>query len=196
MGRQTNESSPKLASAFVVAATVLSTVTTPASAAAADSLKNRVFDQGQAFWSFFSFAPGFSHGSIVWLLGFGKVAQIVNSEVNDSRWRQRLPVKPHRKYLAMALIKTDNVVTDPHGLGNACASIGVEAIDFSHTTLDQFQHSTPLCGTHDWTGASVVICTADETELYVVDRLGWFAEEAAGTAWFDQNHWIPLGLPC
>ena len=98
---------------------------------------------------------------------------------NDSRWIQMVPVQPNTNYLLSGYIKTRDVAhtSDPVDAG---ANLSVEG-----ASMGTWHKSNGIFETKDWTYISLVFNTADDTQVKVAARLGYYSGTCTGTAWFD-----------
>jgi dolichyl-phosphate-mannose-protein mannosyltransferase len=107
---------------------------------------------------------------------------IENYGENDSRFIQRVEVKPDTVYRISGWIKTENVGT---------AHTGANITILQDYYID---HSDDVTGTSDWQYVEFYILTKkDQRDLLVAARLGGFGEVNTGKACFDDLEFSEVG---
>jgi len=106
--------------------------------------------------------------------------KIYLEEVNDSRWIQQVTLQPNSTYILSGWIKTQNVEKSIE-LSNMGANLSVFSSMYRYVYGQQ-----GLLGTNDWKYFEITFRTdANEKYYYIAARLGYFAGQTTGTAWFD-----------
>lgn len=98
---------------------------------------------------------------------------------NDARWIQSVAVLPNTLYELTGWIKTKDVAWKQNE-GEGGANLSVMADD-----LGWYQHTEGLFGRNDWTRASILFNSREESQVEIDARLGFFSGTTTGTAWFD-----------
>ena len=106
--------------------------------------------------------------------------QISASTPDDAAWIQTVAVVPHTLYRLSGWIRVRGVASTRGGGANLC---------FYGT----WTHTAGLTRNHQWTSVSVVMDSGDQQQLTVGARLGYWADNATGNAWFDNVKLTPIG---
>jgi hypothetical protein len=97
---------------------------------------------------------------------------------NDARWIQSMEVQPNTLYELSGWIKTKGV-KPVERVGEGGANLSVMANDLG------WLHTEGLFGRNDWTRASILFNSREDSEVIIGARLGFFSGTTTGTAWFD-----------
>jgi murein DD-endopeptidase MepM/ murein hydrolase activator NlpD len=114
-----------------------------------------------------------------------KSVKISNNTANDARWIQTVSVQPNSDYRLSGWIKTENV---SHTLESVDAGANL-------SVLGEYEYSTPLFGTNDWTYTTLEFNTGQRTQVSIVARVGMYSGTNTGTAWFDDLKLELLSTP-
>ena len=115
-------------------------------------------------------------------LGGNRSVKINAATPNDARWVQTVNVEPNTRYLVSGWIKTENVGHSAQAEDTG-ASLGI---------FGTYQRSVGLFGTNDWTYVSFVFGSAEQTQVMIAARLGFWSGTTTGTAWFDDLQVTPV----
>ena len=107
-------------------------------------------------------------------LGSHNSYRIVSNKYNDAVYSKKVEVKPNTPYRVSCKIKTKDVVTEKE-ISNAGAGICI---------VDTTECSSTLIGTNDWTEVEFMFDSKARTEVEIGFRLGSYADNCKGTAWF------------
>lgn len=100
--------------------------------------------------------------------------RIVSDEFNDAMFYKKVTVTPYTPYRVSCMVKTENVVTEK-AVSNAGAGICIS---------DTTECSSTITGTQDWQKLEFMFNSKDRTEVEIGFRLGSYADNCKGTAWF------------
>ncbi len=95
--------------------------------------------------------------------------------INDAAWVQGVEVMPDTTYCLSGWIRTQDVAHS-HDQADPGANISV---------VQPQGYSEGLFGDNDWTWVSLSFDTGPRTEIQVAARIGGYAGNTTGTAWFD-----------
>jgi len=112
-----------------------------------------------------------------------RILKIQNNLSDDVSYKQTVKVKPITRYLLSGWIKTRSVQDQGNSL-----------VRGAHLYLwGGYERMTPtMTGTHDWTYFAVAFRSGNRTSVDLAARLGYFAGDVTGTAWFDDLCLIEL----
>ena len=99
---------------------------------------------------------------------------LTSEDLNDLRVKKTFDVRPDTQYVAVAYIKTENAANEDNS-DKSCATISV----------GDWNCSTGLVGTNDWTKVEVSFNSGNKTTADVSMNLGYWGNICSGTAWFD-----------
>lgn len=100
--------------------------------------------------------------------------RIVSNEFNDAMFYKKITVTPYTPYRVSCMVKTENVKTEK-SVSNAGAGICIS---------DTTECSRTITGTQDWQKVEFMFNSKDRTEVEIGFRLGSYADNCKGTAWF------------
>ena len=100
--------------------------------------------------------------------------KIVSNTYNDAVLKKKIEVKPNTPYRVTCKIKTENVVAEKE-ISNAGAGLCI---------VDTTECSETITGTSDWTEVEFMFDSKARTEVEIGLRLGSYADNCKGTAWF------------
>lgn len=100
--------------------------------------------------------------------------RITSNVFNDAMYYKKVSVEPNTPYRVTCKVKTENVVTELP-VSNAGAGICI---------LDTTECSDTITGTRDWTELEFMFDSKARTEISIGFRLGSYADNCKGTAWF------------
>lgn len=100
--------------------------------------------------------------------------KIENTDFNDAMFYKKIPVSPNTVYKVKCMIKTQNVENEKENMDTG-----------AHICLNAtMEKSINITGTTDWTKVEFVFNSKNNTEVQVGFRLGGYAGNSKGTAWF------------
>ncbi len=100
--------------------------------------------------------------------------RIVSNDFNDAMFYKKVAVTPNTPYRVTCMVKTENVVTQKL-VSNAGAGICI---------ADTTECSNTIKGTTDWQEIEFLFNSKNRTEVDIGFRLGSYADNCKGTAWF------------
>ena len=100
--------------------------------------------------------------------------RIVSNTFNDAVYSKKISVKPNTPYRVTCKVKTKDVVTEK-AISNAGAGLCI---------VDTTECSNTITGTTDWTNLEFMFDSKARTEVEIGLRLGSYADNCKGTAWF------------
>lgn len=100
--------------------------------------------------------------------------RITSYEFNDAMFYKKVSVIPNTPYRVSCMIKTDSVEIEKIN-SNAGAGICI---------ADTTECSSTVTGTQDWQKIEFLFNSKDRTEVEIGFRLGSYADNCKGTAWF------------
>lgn len=153
-------------------------------------LKNSGFEHGvhgqPREWQSDSFQPGaeFRWDRHQQVEGDRSVKVVIpRAEINDARWIQTVKVKPNTNYELSGWIRTKGVEPGRELPG---FDVGANLSLLDVTINGGFTFTTSLFGDNDWTHVKVSFDSGSNTTVTVAARVGMYAAQATGTAWFDE----------
>ncbi len=100
--------------------------------------------------------------------------KIHSEQYNDAMFYKEIPVSPNTVYKVTCMVKTENVENETEGTDSG-----------AHICLNRtMEKSVDITGTTDWTKLDFVFNSKDKTMVEVGFRLGGYAGNSKGTAWF------------
>jgi hypothetical protein len=112
-----------------------------------------------------------------------RVLMIQNLLSDDVSYKQTVSVKPLTRYLLSGWIKTHDVERKTHSGAPGA---------FLYVWGGHEWKSPSVTYTNDWTYYAVVFRSGTRTSVELAARLGYFAGDITGTAWFDDLCLIEL----
>ncbi len=100
--------------------------------------------------------------------------KIHSEQYNDAMFYKEIPVSPNTSYRVTCMVKTENVENEESNVDAG-----------AHICLNKtMEKSVDVTGTTDWTKLEFVFNSKDKTMVEVGFRLGGYAGNSKGTAWF------------
>ncbi|TKB46784.1 hypothetical protein FCL40_17165 [Ferrimonas sediminicola] len=99
---------------------------------------------------------------------------------NDARWQQRVVVNPNTRYRLSGWIRVQKT-TPTIDLLDVGANLSVLE---SLPELGSFTHTEPMLGSQGWRYRQVTFDTGERTWITIALRLGMYAGQTTGSAWF------------
>ena len=115
--------------------------------------------------------------------GGSKSVRIDAPVANDAFWLQNIVVEPNTDYLLSGWIRTENVRQNDGNATGAGANL---------TVFDTWTHTDGLFGNNDWSFVSVRFNSGNSSTAIVGGRLGYWASDGIGSAWFDDIQVTPI----
>lgn len=103
-----------------------------------------------------------------------KSYKVENIDYNDAVFSKKITVKPNTAYKVTCMIKTENV-ENKNGIYTGGAQIAIK---------NSLECSESVTGTTDWTKTTLMFNSKNREEVEIGFRLGGYAEDSKGTAWF------------
>ena len=100
--------------------------------------------------------------------------RITSKDFNDAMFYKKVSVTPNTPYRVSCMVKTKNVETQKN-VSNAGAGICI---------ADTTECSNTVQGTQDWQKIEFLFNSKNRTEVEIGFRLGSYADNCKGTAWF------------
>lgn len=99
---------------------------------------------------------------------------IISHDFNDAMFYKKVSVTPNTPYRVSCMVKTEGVITEK-AVSNAGAGICI---------ADTTECSSTVTGTQDWQKIEFLFYSKNRTEVEIGFRLGSYADNCKGTAWF------------